>query len=394
VPRGKDLIAGVVLVTAASLALAGCSIGNDESAPPQLGAKSSDNEASAKLGFPAAATRNTIRVGGGDAAADAAGVASALFPATGAASRPTAVVLVDKDDWQGAVTAGVLAGSPIGAPTLLANGGSVPPVTQDTLDRLKPKGSDLSKDAQVIRIGRGTGRPTGFRSAVIEGDDVYERAAAIDRFFSAARGKPSANVVIVSGEHAEWAVPAVAWAARAGDTVLPVKRDSVPGAIRKALAEHAKPNVYVLGPEKVIGKGALEALTPLAKSVRRIEGRTPVDNAIAFTRYQRGNFGWAVVVPGYNFTLASTSRPLDAAAAASLATRGVFAPLLLTDNSDKLPRILRRYFLSVQPGYEGSPDTAVYNRVWILGDDKAISVDQQGEVDRTTELVPVQANAP
>jgi putative cell wall binding repeat protein len=200
--------------------------------------------------------------------------------------------------------------------------------------------------------------------------------------------------VIVSGERAEWAVPAVAWGARAGDSVLPVKRESVPGAIKKALREHDKPNVYVLGPEKVIGKGALKELKPLAKSVRRIQGNTPVDNAIAFARYQQGGFGWAVVVPGYNFTLANTSRPLDAAPAASLATKGVFAPLVLTDDAKNLPGSLEKYFLNVQPGYEGSPDTAVYNRVWILGDDKAISVDEQAQVDRTTELVPVQANAP
>jgi hypothetical protein len=119
-----------------------------------------------------------------------------------------------------------------------------------------------------------------------------------------------------------------------------------------------------------------------------------VENAIAFARYQRGGFGWAVVVPGYNFTLANLSRPLDAAAAASLATKGVFAPFLLTDRGDKLPRPLKEYLLSVQPGYEGSPDTAVYNRVWILGDDKAISVDEQAEADEITELVPVQANPP
>jgi putative cell wall-binding protein len=394
VPRGKDPIAGAALVAAAALALAGCSLGNDSSRPPQLGAKSSDKAATAKLGFPATATRNTIRVGGGDAATDAAGVASALFPATTSAERPTAVVLVRDDDWQSAITAASLAGSPIGAPMLITNGGSVPPVTQETLNRLTPKGSDLSKGAQVIRIGRDTGRPTGFRSAVIEGKNPYERAAAIDRFFSAVKGKPSADVVVVSGQHAEWAVPAAAWAARSGDSVLPVKRESVPPPIRKAIAEHAKPNVYVLGPEKVIGKGALKQLQPLAKSVHRIQGNTPVDNSIAFARYQRGNFGWAVVVPGYNFTLANSDRPLDAAAAASLATKGVFAPLLLTDKSSGLPGSLKRYFLSVQPGYEGSPDTAVYNRVWILGDDKQISVKEQAHVDRITELIPVQANAP
>ena len=100
----------------ASVALAGCSLGDDAGRPPQLGASSDDEEAAAKLGFPAAATKNTIRVGGGDAAADAAGVASAVFPAVTPSSRPTAVVLVDKDDWQGAVAASVLAASPIGAP--------------------------------------------------------------------------------------------------------------------------------------------------------------------------------------------------------------------------------------------------------------------------------------
>ena len=48
-------------------------------------------------------------MGGADATADAAGVASAVFPATGNSNRPTAVVLVDKDDWQAGVTASVLA---------------------------------------------------------------------------------------------------------------------------------------------------------------------------------------------------------------------------------------------------------------------------------------------
>lgn len=393
-PRGRDRIVCAALAAASLATLGGCSLGDDSSRPPQLGAESSDKEVSAKLGFPAAATRNTLRVGGGDAAADAAGVARALFPATAKSSRPTAVVLVDRDDWQGAVAASVLSGSPIGAPMLLTEGGDVPPVTRDTLERLKPKGSALSNDAQAIRIGRDAGRPDGFRSAVIEGDDPYEKAAAIDRFFSAVKGKPSANVLVVSGERADWAVPAAAWGARAGDSVLPVKRESVPAAIRKALAGHEKPNVYVLGPEKVIGKGALQQLQPLARRVRRIQGKTPVDNAIAFARYDSGSFGWAVVVPGYNFTLASTGRPLDAAPAASLATRGVFAPLLLTNDPDELPRQLRTYFLSVQPGYEGSPETAVYNRVWILGDEDAISVAQQAEVDRITELVPVQADNP
>jgi hypothetical protein len=376
--------------------LGGCSLGDDNGRPPQLGVEAQDDQGAQKLGFPSSATRNTIRVGGADAVADAAGVASALFPATTSADHPTAVVLVDSEDWQTAIAAAVLAGPPIGAPLLLSEGGDLPAVSADTLDHLAPKGSDLSKDAQVIRIGPDVARPDGFKTAVVQGDDPFQRAAAIDRFVSAARGKPSADVVLYSADSPEWALPAASWAARSGDAALPVKRDSIPAPVRQTLAGHEGPNVFLLGPRSVIS-GAVERelrKRKLAGSINRIAARTPVENSIAFARYEKGDFGWGIVVPGYNFAIANVDRPLDVAAAASLATRGVFAPLLLTDDADELPRPLEAYLLSVQPGYEDDPAQAVYNRAWILGDDKAISVNEQARIDATTELIPVQANAP
>ncbi len=388
----RRLAAAVALLSL----LVGCSLGDEETRPPQLGVEPEDEEAVENLGFPSSATRNTIRVGGSNAVADAAGVAGALYPATGDADRPTAVVLVDKEDWQSAIAASVLAGTPIGAPLLLTDGDEVPAVTQDTLERLAPKGSDLSEDAQVIRIGPDVARPEGFKTALIEGDDPYERAAAIDRFFSAARGRPSGDVVLYSGEEAAWAMPAAAWAARSGDAALPVRSDSIPRPIARVLAAHERPNVYLLGSERVISERVADRLEErrLARTVNRIEGPTPVENAIAFARYEKGDFGWRINVPGHNFAIASTSRPMDAAAAAPLATRGVFAPLLLTDQVEELPEALESYLLSVQPGYEDDARDAVYNRAWILGDDSAISVRQQARIDAVTELIPVQPNAP
>jgi ell wall binding domain 2 (CWB2) len=388
-----------VVPTLALLALlGGCSLGDEEetSRPPQLGVEADDEEAAEKLGFPSSATRNTIRVGGSDAAADAAGVAGALFPATGSSDRPTAVAMVDQDDWQSAIAASVLAGPPIGAPLLLSDGDQLPPVTEDTLERLAPRGSDLSEDAQVIRIGPDVARPEGFKTALIQGGTPYKRAAAIDRFFSAARGRPSNDVVLYSGERPGWAMPAASWAARSGDAALPVETDSIPRPVARALQDHERPNVFLLGPERVISAQVAGQLRErgLARSVNRIEGRTPVENAIAFARYEKGDFGWRVNIPGYNFAVASTTRPADAAAAAPLATRGVFAPLLLTDDAERLPEPLENYLLSVQPGYEGDPRDAVYNRAWILGDDSAISVRQQAQIDAITELIPVQTNAP
>ena len=238
----------------------GCSTDDEQSRPPQLGVKADDEQAAEKLGFPSTATRNTVRVGGSDAASDAAGVASALYPATGDADRPTAVVLVDQDDWATGIAASVLSGRPIGAPILLTDGDELPSVTEDVLNRLEPKGSDLSKDAQVIRIGADTARPRGFKTALIEGDNPFEAAAAIDRFFSAARARPSNDVVLYSADEGEFAMPAAAWAARSGDAVLPVRRNKIPAPIMKALREHDRPNVFVLGPESVISKKVLDQL--------------------------------------------------------------------------------------------------------------------------------------
>ena len=143
-----------LLLLAVCALLAGCSIGeNDSDTPPQIGVKADDDQAVEDLGFPFTATKNTTRVGGGDAIADVAGVAGAVWPATSPTARPKAVVLVDKDNWQGGVAASVFAGTTIGAPVLLSDGDDLPAVTEDTLDRLDPKGSDLTKDAEVIRIG-------------------------------------------------------------------------------------------------------------------------------------------------------------------------------------------------------------------------------------------------
>lgn len=352
--------------------------------------KADDEEAAADLGFPFTATKNTTRVGGGDAIADVAGVAGAVWPATSDTTRPKVVVLVDKDNWQGGVAASVFAGSGFGAPLLLSDDDDLPAVSEDTLDRLDPKGSDAAKGAAVIRIGSRPPEPGGYKTTTIDGDDVYELAAEIDRFHTVATGEPSDDVIIASGERAEYAMPAAAMAARSGDAVLLAGRNDLPGPSVDGLKRHEKPDVFILGPETVIGPEVARKLKPLARRVQRVEGPTPVQNAIEFARFQSGSFGWGAEVPGQNFTVASTARPLDAAGAASLATNGVFAPLLLTDDPETLPRSLESYLLDVQPGFETDPRLSVFNHVWILGDEDTISVEEQGRIDEITALIPVE----
>jgi ell wall binding domain 2 (CWB2) len=386
------------ILVSLTVVLAGCSIGgSDERAtgPVSVGPapNSSQPQAVQQLGFPTVATRNTVRVGGGDAIADLAGVASAVFPATGAQDRPHAVVLVDKDDWQGAVAGSVLNAQPLGAPLLASSGSSLPAATSDVITRLKPRGADLARDAQVIRIGTKPPAPPDMKSGKINGAGPYATAAAIDRFFTAIRGKPSPHVIVASGEQAAFAMPAAAWAARSGDSVVFAKRTSLPGSTARAIKAHDRPDIYVLGPDNVISKSVETKLKNLG-TVRRVEGPTPVANAVALSRYSRRGFGWGVTVPGYNFSLASTTRPLDAAAAATLGTNGVFAPMLLTNTSSILPADVSGYLLDVQPGYQNDPSSGVYNRVWILGDTSTISLNAQGKLDEITRLIPVETRSP
>ena len=48
----------------------------------------------------------------------------------------------------------------------------------------------------------------------------------------------------------------------------------------------------------------------------------------------------------------------------------------------------------VQPGYQGNPNSGVFNHVWILGGDSTVSVGAQGRIDTITQLVPVEAQNP
>ena len=389
-PRLLSLVA-----VAAALLVSGCSLkqnssdsGGGPAAAPVTGAKSSDKKASDQLGFPIFATRNTTRVSGSDAAADAAGVASALFPSSSLETRPPAVVLVDKNDWPGAVAAASLVAAPLRAPILLSDGGGVPAVTSQTLDRLKPKGAQLASGTQAILVGDKPGPPKGLKASRIRGGDPFTVAVAIDKFTSVARGKPTGDVLVASADDAAYSMPAAAWAARSGDPVLFTKKDSLPPATAAALKQHQKPHIFLLGPPSAVSLTVGKQLAKLG-TVTRIQGKTPVDNAIAFARFKKGQFGWGATVPGQNLTIANTSRPSDAAAAAGLAANGIFAPLLLTDSAT-LPRTLESYLLDIQPGFaNGDPSQGVYNHVWILGGADALSAASQDRVDAASALVPV-----
>jgi hypothetical protein len=184
-------------------------------------------------------------------------------------------------------------------------------------------------------------------------------------------------------------MPAAAWAARSGDPVLFSGGNRVPSATLAALRRHAAAAVYVLGPDSVISKAALTQIGRVSASVQRVGATGVVQNALFFARYTDGSFGWNINDPGHGMELANSDRPLDAAAAASLASSGQWGPLLLTDTGKALPPELRSFLLDIKPGFETDPTRAVYNHVWLMGDATAIGGRVQAEVDELAELAAV-----
>ena len=352
-----------------------------------IGRKGSDSQAANALGFPAFATKNTTRVGGGDPTADAAAVAQAVFSGELDAARPRAVTLVDRGDWQAGVAASVFMNPMIRAPVLLTDGPSLPQATREVLETLKPTGASKLGEAQVIRVGS-VGAPRGLRAAQVPAGNPFSMAVAIDQLQTKAAGKPSDRVIIASGERAEFAMPAAGWAAKSGDPVLYVTRDAIPPETRAALKFHQQPKIYLLGPPEVVSAKTEKALQRLG-TVKRIAGSDPVTNAIAFARFSDGTFGWDVVDPGHGIVVASSTRPLDAAAAAPLSARGKYGPLLLVNEAGKLPDQLVQFLLDIQPGYERDPVRGVYNHAWLVGDRNTISLSDQARIDTLLEIEPV-----
>jgi hypothetical protein len=400
--RARRTAVAAALLAAAVLPLAGCGRqdrakgGLGGNSGPALGAKGSEPQAAADLGFPGFATKNTTRVGGADPTANAAAVARAVYPAQTPSTRPPAVILVDGRDWHAGLVASVLAGTPVRGAILLSDGRTLPEASRQALDALRPTGAASAGGAQVIRVGD-VARPSGLRTADLAGRDPFALARAVDAFQAAARNRPSDRVLVVSADAPSYAMPAAAWAAKAGDPILFVGRDSVPAETAAALRAHQQPRIYLLGPPPVISAKVEDSLRRLG-TVTRIGSGSAEQSAIDFARFTDGRFGWGVVDPGHGLVFAPTDQPMDAAAAAGLSAHGTYGPLLLLGGADGVDPPLEQFLLDIQPGYTRDPVRGVYNHGWIVGDDHALSIAAQSRIDALLEITHVnqqkQATSP
>jgi hypothetical protein len=397
-PGAPKLLAALVVLAVIFIvvAIVGGTGGGDDStdtpaptpAPASSGkeAGTSASQSAEALGYPSFATNNTTRIGGSDPTANAAGVALAVFPSTTDEQRPAAVTVASEEDWAGALAAAVLMAPPVRAPILYSTADEVPEATEEALEALDPQGSADTGAAPLFAIG--TVAFPGKASPVDSGDPA-STAAQIANLRDRLAGKPPAHIVVASSSRPDFAMPAAAWAARSGDPILYADAKKLPEPTASALEEHPQVPVYVLGPSSAISSEVVRAIDKISKRVRRVSGEDPVANAVAFARYRDGSFGWNVNDPGHGFVLARSDSPADAAAAAPLSASGTWGPLLLSDDAEALPPEVRNYLLDVKPGYTTDPTRAFYNHVWVIGDQDAISVSQQAEVNELAELAKI-----
>jgi hypothetical protein len=402
IPAALKLIGATVLV--AIVFLVAAIVGGGGGEPPQpdgpapvpaggeTTAPSAEEEpaqqAPTELGYPAFATANTTRIGGSDPASNAAAAALAVFPSIAPTQHPAAVTLVDEGDWEAALAAAVLMAEPLRAPVLFSTPDGTPDPTSEALGALDPQGSADSGGASAFAIGEVDDAGVSGRITRVAGRGAAAAAAIAalrDRLF----GKPPKHFLIAPSDDPAFAMPAAAWAARSGDPVLFAGREVLPEATVAALKRHPKLPVYLLGPHTAISAEVARQIAKAGGRVHRISAEDPIAGAVAFARYVNGSFGWNVNDPGHGFVVARSESTLDAAAAAPLSAAGTWGPLLLTDSATALPPALHDYLLDVKPGYTTDPTRAFYNHVWVIGDQAAIDVAQQAQINELAELAKI-----
>jgi len=94
---------------------------------------------------------------------------------------------------------------------------------------------------------------------------------------------------------------------------------------------------------------------------------------------------------------ANPARPLDAPAAALLSASADYGPMLLLTAGGGISAGLATYLGDIQPAYASAPEfqpvRGVYNHGWLIGDEQAIPLITQAELDSLLEISPRQQGA-
>ncbi len=386
--------AAACLVLAATISAAGCGR-KGQREPPGPTAKVAPV---ALHGAVTVSTRNTTRLGGGDAVADAAAVARVAYPGLTPATRPQVVVLANANEWSAALASASLASAALGAPLLYAEGDTLPALSAQTLEALHPTGSAALGGAQVIRIGTRAPLPAHMSAKTLPAAEPAVAAAAIEGLLASAAGHAPRQAIVISADAPRaLQMPAAGLAAQSGAPILYVNPTRLPIATSQALQSMHRPSIYVID-AAALSRARLKLLAKYGPlSTVSTGAADAVAEAITVARYTDGTFGWGVKEPGHGLVFANAARPLDAPAAAPLSATADYGPLLLLQARAPVPAALSVYLGDIQPAYTTAPQLGpvrgVYNHGWLIGDENAIASATQAELDVMLQISPRKQSA-
>jgi hypothetical protein len=319
--------------------------------------------------------RNVVRVPGRSAADVAAAAAFANYSRSDAPALGGWVLLDASRGWPEVVLAAQFAANPVDGGLLLTNRDYLPLPTADVLRRKRPDGFPNSTGIQGLILGK-PGQEVfvslhdlGLKLSQLNSSSAAGLAFKLVPYRGGFAKAYSSNVVVVSKEARDFALPAGAWSAFSGDSVALVGHDSVPGSTATLLAQRQKlraekPTIYVVGPTSVISSSVEQQLGAYGKVVR-VAGasadRSPVQAAIDFDRFHdpKTGFGWGLVRGPASVTLIDRFHWGDATGAFNFAGAGPRAPLLLTEGA-QLPVAVASYLRQLQ--------TPVAGHGFVMGD--------------------------
>ena len=169
-------------------------------------------------------------------------------------------------------------------------------------------------------------------------------------------------------------MPAAGWAARSGDPVLFVGRDTVPGGDREGARAprgdarlRARPRVGDLRRRR---SSELERARPDGRAGRR-RGRGRERDRVRALRQRQLRLEHQRPRPRVRDRDRGAARSTRAPRRRS--RRAVPGARCCSPTTpDAVPAELRGYLLDLKPGYEDDPTRALYNHVWLIGDPDAI----------------------
>lgn len=327
--------------------------------------------------------RHAVRIRGRSAFDVAGAAALAAYP--GDDLQPNGLVLTRLDRWRETLVGAQFSAAPVSAALLPRKHAYLPTATADLVDRMNLRGFPRASGVKAVVLGAA-------------GDEVFASLQQKDIQVTQLKARTpgqltletvpfrggwaksySDQIVIVSSQERDFALPGAAWSAYAGDSLAFAGRDELPEATRALLVQRKKlrlepPHSYVIGPSSVISDAVLAELRAYGP-VTRIAGPTAAETAVALARFHdaKTGFGWGLRDGPGSWSFVNPRDWGNAIGAFNFAAAGPQAPLLLTRRDGTLPPAVRNYLREVRAPRGGQG--------FLLGDERSIPNSTLADVD-------------